>query len=203
MKPPIPYKSWDEYYFALWLADLKDNGYVSYWGYEQEATQILPSMYAQFKTRKTDKPVKRLLFRGMSYTPDFTVYFTEKAVTEGVIHVMDGESYYEDFKDAHIVSLGGLGDVQVDGGGNAHYITYIELKPKYDQRNMTRVFKDRQKTLYFIHTKYVCLIKGMDSLFLDTFAPKEYLETPTGKQRKGADNFKSIEEWIEQKHTTV
>lgn len=196
------YKSDDEYYFALWLECLKQQGYVSYWAYELEVTHILPNMYAQFKTRKSEKPTKRLLFRGMSYTPDFTVYFTQKAVTDGILHVINGESYYEDFKKSHIISLD-FTDIMVDGSGNKHYITYIELKPKYDQRNMTRVFKDRQKTLYYIHNKYVCLIKGLDELFKDTFAPKEYLTTKSGKPRKGAKEYKSLNQWQTKQESTT
>lgn len=74
-------------------------------------------------------------------------------------------------------------------------IGYIEVKPKFDYQNMVRLFKINQKWMY---AKYGILVNLIvpETLFENTFTPKEYLKTATGKSRKIKWKIKTIEEWI-------
>jgi len=74
-------------------------------------------------------------------------------------------------------------------------ISLIESKPKFDQNNMTRLFKINQKWVY---EKYQILVNLFipETVFENTFTPKEYLKTKTGKNRKIKWEIKTIEQWL-------
>jgi hypothetical protein len=74
-------------------------------------------------------------------------------------------------------------------------VSYIEIKPLYDQNNMTRLFKINQKWMFAKHNILVNLLVP-EKLFQETFTPKEYLKTATGKRRKIKWKIKTFEEWI-------
>lgn len=72
---------------------------------------------------------------------------------------------------------------------------YLEVKPVYDQNNMTRLFKINQKWMYQKFGIMVNLVTP-EILFQQTFTPKKYLKTATGKQRKIKWKIKTIEDWL-------
>ena len=75
--------------------------------------------------------------------------------------------------------------------------TWLEIKPKFDQNNMTRLFKINQKWVFDKHGLFVDLVIP-ETLFEKTFTPKDYLTTPTGKQRKLNYKPKSCQEWLQE-----
>ncbi len=74
-------------------------------------------------------------------------------------------------------------------------IAYIEVKPIYDQNNMTRLFKINQKWMFQKFGIIVNLVTP-ETLFQQTFTPKDYLKTPTGKKRKIKWEIKTINDWL-------
>jgi hypothetical protein len=73
--------------------------------------------------------------------------------------------------------------------------TWIEVKPNFDQNNMTRLFKINQKWMWQRHQIFVNLIQP-HKLFQETFTPKAWLLTPTSKQRVIHWPVRTLEEYV-------
>lgn len=135
-------------------------------------------VYTEEKKLKTKTKIvnKKLeILRGHVYTPEFKFELTEK-----------GEKLFKS-----IVNPTGLFFPKTPDS----WEVMIEVKPLYDQNNMTRLFKINQKWVYTVYNEFVNLIIP-ETLFKDTFVPKDYLTTPTGKQRKLNYKPKSCQEWL-------
>lgn len=72
-----------------------------------------------------------------------------------------------------------------------------EVKGTFDYQNMTRLFKINQKWMYAKYGLYVTKIEPK-KLFKETFVPKRYLLTDTGKgERKISEKYLNLDEYIQ------
>ena len=170
------YKSKEELYFSWFLDELKDNGYISHYEYECKSYNLsFKATYTEEKQLKTKtKTVSKHLLAGHVYTPDFKIKWDFKA--------------FEHFTKAYSLAL--------PFWGNNQYQSIIEVKPVFDQNNMTRLFSINQKWMMAEHGIYVQKVIPQ-KLFKDTFTPKRYLITDGGGQaRRIKWKKRSLEEFV-------
>lgn len=188
VKPPLSYRdipcdSLEEVYFLMWLFELSDLGYV----YKIDrcppiALSNKVELPYTVELVKSTKEKYLIVTREHIYTPEFKIIWNSKA----------------EFLIKRISNLEGLFyDVKLRNSVDPTMIfeTWLEIKPKFDQNNMTRLFKINQKWVFDKHGLFVDLVIP-ETLFEKTFTPKDYLTTPTGKQRKLNYKPKSCQEWL-------
>jgi hypothetical protein len=167
----IEYDSLEELAMLQWLFELKAAGYIKKIA---RAESYLLSMayvndYVENMKRVSSKPMTQTLLHGHSYTPEFEVHWDKKALDKFIW--MSGQG-----KMTKVF----IGYEFENNPGS--YVTYIEVKPLFDQNNMERLFKLNQKWMWQNYSIFINLVKVKD-LFEKTFTPKEYLTTPSGKKR--------------------
>ena len=176
----------DEYYFSLWLEELKEAGYVDSWSrepYELKLTDGLQVEYfkeTKLKTKiKVEKKLKTIL-RPSIYTPDFEISWNEKSHKLLFQLIRENSEYNSPF----------YADYDT-------YVSLVELKPSFDSGNMTRLFKNNQKFIWDKFKIYINLIEDLGALFAATFTPNEYLLTPkTKKLRKLNYTPRTLEQFL-------
>jgi len=164
----IEYESLEELAMLQWLYELKNAGYIH--SIKRAKSYLLCSSlvndYAlQLKTKS--KPMQQTILHGHSYTPEFEVEWESKA--SKFVDLLKTDSKCE----APLLGF---------YGGVNKIVTYIEVKPVWDQNNMERLFKVNQKWMWEKHGIFVNLVKPQ-LLFQETFTPKEYHVTPSGRVR--------------------
>lgn len=146
----------------------------------------------QLKTKKVTKTVDKTILREHIYTPEFKISFyhlwpchnDEARKMYNMFHKVTGELPFID-------SLPDLNSPPEE----LYSSYYFEVKPQFDYNNMTRLFKVNQKWMFDKHKIFINLVKPLE-LFEETFVPKEYLKTTTGKQRKINFKVRTFEEWL-------
>ena len=175
------YASKEELYFSWFLDELLEAGYIDSYKFEPEpfylCDKVSHAWMEQLKTK--ERLTETTLLQGHIYTPDFNVFWNKKA----------HKIFYTDFSDNY---------------NHKHYpfyakkgSCYIEIKPVFDQNNMTRLFRINQKWVYAEYGEYVNLIKVPD-IFEKTFTPERYLKTDKSmKPRKIKFKTRSLKEYNE------
>lgn len=189
----------EEVYFLMWVFELMERGCIS--NVERAPTFRLTEGWKnkyeeQLKTKTKER--EQTILQPSDYTPDFLLTFYEKNFhdlvwlktnkpTENKINKL-----FIGTNDARIFLTSGH-----DSGNNGFPYTQVlvEVKPRFDANSMTRLFKNNQKFLYDKCKIFVNLVK-IPNLFVDTFYPKEFLKTSTGKNRKIKGEIKTIEDFI-------
>ena len=119
--------------------------------------------------------------QGHVYSPDFSIAWAEKA--RKIFFNVCG-SKVDLYKSPFITDI------------FYSHISIIEVKPVFDQNNMTRLFTINQKWMYQLHGVYVQKVVPV-KLFEKTFTPKKYLLTDkSGKPRKLKYKPTSLEEFL-------
>jgi len=176
----IAVDSQEEIMMLMWLEELIEAGYVE--NLERAPTynlsERLENKYAQvvkMKTKTKEVEKNQVLLESHVYTPEFVVNWTHA-----------GAALFVD-------RMNNMTKIDAPFIGN--YRTLIEVKPGFDQNNMTRLFKINQKWMWEKYQLYVNLIQP-HKLFEETFTPKAYLTTPTGKQRVIHWPVRTLEEYV-------
>lgn len=190
------YRSFEELYFSWYLDELIDLGVVKSYDYENICFELdakgLQRPVFKYRTvrRKDGKQIKvlddsQVLLRSdKSYTPDFTISYNE-------------DHEYFDF----FFSVGNSNALHKDVP--FHVINddvYVEIKPHFDQNNMTREFVIIQKWLYTkgIFVQLIKPHKSTKSLFSSTFTPHRYLYTDVSLIKRTIRNtVQTLEQYID------
>lgn len=177
------FDSKEELYFSFYLDELYKAGYISAYEPQPESYVLSPPIFfkytKQLKT-KTKQIVKKLT-REHIYSPDFKILWTEKA--------------YNVFSrnidcNADLKAIPFITNCQK---------SIIEIKPIFDQNNMTRLFTINAKWMYQRHGIYVQKIIPV-KLFEATFTPRKYLLTDkTNRPRKLKYQPKTLNDFISQR----
>lgn len=194
------FQSKEERYFYWFLVDLFNEGYVSNVLYEPctyELSEPITKPYVVEKQLKTKVKVtegEETIQKGLVYTPDFVVHWTQKAL--GVFvetldtknKLMKGQSQTK--------FIGRVRGLEI--------ITVFEVKPDFDQNNMTRYTKVKMNWLCQRESIFVNLVK-VPRIFKKYFTPSRYLITDkSAKLRKIDFNVRTLEEFVnevsEEKH---
>ena len=176
----IKYESIEELNFLQWLWELKDRDFIK--SIERSPSFKLSDAiginYEEVKQLKTKSKtiVKTLdVLREHVYTPEFEVWWNS------LVFIKSTANPNGLFYNQHLLV-------------NSFH-TFFEIKPQFDQNNMSRLFKINQKWLYAKKGVFVNLIVPQ-KLFKETFTPKEYLLTPTGKPKKINWKIVTCDEWL-------
>lgn len=193
-KQPIEYEgsiydSFEELHFAYWLNELKEEGFITDWSRTCLPISLTDGLYHSFtetkilKTKTKQNEKRQVLLAPSVYTPDFNICWSAKAKgTFFVTLAHDGR-----------IATPFIGKQEADV-----YSSLVEIKPLFDQNNMTRVFKNNQKFIWDKYKEYVNLIY-VTELFEQTFTPKKYRLTPTGKPRKINWNPITLKQFVDDK----
>lgn len=174
----------EELYFSWYLDELKKAGYIVRWERNDISFQLTTGLiwdYIKPMKRVADKELTQTLFAPSKYTPDFNIYWEEKA--EGIFVTDIGNKVSNKKIETPFISNYGL--------------TIVETKGDWDQNNMTRLATNNIKMVWELHEQYVQLIK-IPSFFGKTFTPSRYLFTDkTMKPRKMKyKNVRTISQFI-------
>lgn len=185
----IAVDSQEEVMIIMFFEELIEAGYVK--SIERAETfslsERVQNKYTEVVQMKTKAKVvekNQILLEEHVYTPEFKINWTEKAL---YVLVTNGGEYNTKITQPFMGEFHGE-----DDGITSH----IEVKPNFDQNNMTRLFKINQKWMYQEHSVFVNLVHP-HKLFEQTFTPKAWLKTPTGKDRVIHWPVRTLEEYIE------
>jgi len=175
----MQFDSEEERYFSWWLDDLLVANHIT--EYKRSPTfDLFPAIKKEWHEWRPRKPRYSFttLTREHVYTPDFWVEWNP--VSEGILYQLDDVMYEGSPKGKFIAhELAGI-----------HYSVF-EVKPneagrtKHGSGKLTEARLNRM-ILYHRHKVFTNLVKisnKKNSLFDQTFTPKEFFFTKTGKPR--------------------
>lgn len=178
------FDSLEEMYVSWYLEELERAGFIQEYRLHPETFRLSPRQcYRETKVGKRKDTEKEVCFlREHEYTPDFSIRWNFSAM---------GKFY----KYMHIALLGV--DRKKYMFWLAGELSIIDVKPMFDQNNMTRLFTINQKWLYSQQGVYVQKVIPQD-LFQKTFTPERFLLTNKNKTpRKLKYTPRSLSEYLE------
>lgn len=179
----IAIDSQEEIMAIMYFEELIEAGYVE--KLERAQTYALSEplfnryqITKQLKTKDKVETKEQKMLHEHVYTPEFKIHWTQKGYLTFTddIYLIPNEKMIKPFISCGSDSL-------------------IEVKPGFDQNNMTRLFVINQKWMWDKHREFVNLIQP-HKLFEETFTPKAYLTTPTGKQRVIHWKVRTLEQYV-------
>lgn len=180
----------DEEIYAYWyFSELKQAGYVKEIETQPQPFDLskpLKSSYVQqMKTR--DKVIEEEILKGHIYTTDLLITWDIKA--KGILFdLIDGGTR---FKERSSIKK------FIAKHENGEYISYVEVKPSFDQNNMTRLAKINQKWVWASHGYYINIMIPQ-KWFANTFTPQRFLFTnKSGKPRKIDFAVKQLKQFLQ------
>lgn len=187
----------EELYFTYWLQELEEAGYINSWGQcitYQLGEKIINKYQEQKVLKKSTKIIdkEQIILNGCEYTPDFQIHWNIDAIN----------IFFDIFPT--LISIKVNTDLilaKVYENDNVKtFMSVVEVKNNYDAHNMTRLNGINRKWMYEKHGIFVNLVKVPD-IFKDTFVPKAYLLTDSGKQQR-LIHFPviTLEEYVERKN---
>lgn len=191
MNKNYTYKSTEEKWFSWYLDELKEHGLIEDYSYEEVTFELSPKQTFKYsKQLKTkSKTVEKILFRPLTYTPDFVINFEPKASS-----IANSPHRFPLF----ITS-------------NSTLTAYIDIKGTFGNKASDIRFPDKQKMMYHLHRVYINKIEieanpsKQSKIFEETFLPKKIVEECVylkdcywGKKGESKIKYKyrTIEEWI-------
>ena len=180
----IEFDSNEEMYFYWWCEELMNHGYIETVVTHPRPVQLsLPVEVTHIKPMKkvADKVLTHKLLNGHQYTFDALIQFTKKGYDMFCIDLLkEGPYSKSDF--SKLVSRDA--------------VCSVEVKPLFDQNNMTRLAIINQKWTYETTGRFVNIVIP-EKLFAKTFTPKRYLTNNILKtKRKIKFKTRSLEEFV-------
>lgn len=172
----IFYESLTEMYVLSWFLELKKEGYVK--NIERSSSFLLSDSIRNdyvVQLKRGSKPMTQTIAHGHSYTPDYNVVFTKKALGVFIWDIESTTKYDKAWLVAHKVD-------------DSSYITYTEVKPTANWRGKNTSAGNDGKWVYQKYKIFINMFKP--DRFECTFTPHAYTKTGTGKARKM--NYKPI-----------
>lgn len=165
------YRSKEELYFSWYLDELVERGFVLKYEYELYSFDLFDKQDIDWFELKKTKDVKKsfTLFNPMTYTPDFKITWSSKAIgvfvgSHSVKRTVFHPSIDDEIEGTVISYVDVKGDVLAHQGSS----NYGAFSFPYKQKLMWLKFR--------IYTHKIVPIK----LFRDTFTPSRYLLTDGG-----------------------
>jgi len=183
----IEFDSVGEMHFYWWCEELQEAGCIE--SFETQPTPILLSYpevleYTIPMKRVADKTKQHNILNGHFYTYDSIIVWNE-----------DAERLFC-FNLTNYAKSGFNKKVDSKKLISQQCVCRIELKPKFDQNNMTRLAIVNQKWTYEKTGKFINIVIP-EKLFEKTFTPKRYLLTDVSKtKRKIKFKTRSLEEFV-------
>lgn len=170
----IEFDSSEEVQFYKWLLELESKGFINKITAQPESF-ILSQPFIRKKIihmkRVADKIKEEVLINGHKYTCDFEVEWSKEMTEELFTRIFGIKTYFSAPK------------------------TYFEIKPSFDQNNMTRLAKINIKWVFHNTGEFVVMVIP-EKLFATTFTPAGCLTTRTGQARKIKHKVVLIDEFL-------
>lgn len=189
------FDSMEELYFYWWVKELMDNGFIEKFVSQPEPFTLssgLKMPYIKEMKKVANKELWKDIIEPSVYTCDGLIKWNKKAE---FIFYFDFDVFsttHKGFgicKDKKMLELFVLRNSQC----------FIEVKPFFDQNNMTRLAKTNIKWVWDKHQEFVNLIVP-SKLFMQTFTPKRYLRSDKDTtDRKIHFKVRSLEQFLESK----
>ena len=192
--------SYEESMFSYWCYKLFQEGYIR--NYEKGETYNLSTVlkYPFYKKLKTKhKLTEGHLMNAHEYTPDFKILWSDKAKYVFFDPRNSPNNSY-DFSACMMAEY-----------DNGDFISIVEVKPVFDQNNMTRLATINIKWVRMIYGIYINLCIPMpkmksglpaSTLFKQTFFPAEALLTAKGqKAREIKFKYRLFDDYIIERNT--
>ena len=180
----------EEKYFSFYVEELKEAGYIRDYEYQPDAYVLAtPFFYEYDKQLKTKtKVIVQKFIQEHIYTPDYLIYFYEKA--RGL--------FFNTFSDR--ANLKKIPFVANEGKTKGMLpFSVIEIKAGFSKFNMGREAGLHQKWVMARYGEYVqkVIISNKTGIFKTTFTPEKFLTTnKSGKDRKIHFQPKTLEEFL-------
>ena len=161
----------EEKYFYWWAKELQDLGFIKSITLQPEPFNLLePLKVEYFEQMKTkSKYVNEEIMKGHIYTPDVLIEWSDETEKMNIVET----DLYSDLRKKKRSSLQFLMSQTLKGGKR---VSYVEVKPSFDQNNMTRLAKINQKWVYDKYGIYVNIVIP-EKHFDKTFTPERFLKT--------------------------
>ena len=185
----LEYESFCELSLLFFVEEMKKYGFIH--KVERSPSYLLSSgvtnTYVE-RLKRGSKSVDQSIQQGVTYTPDYDIYFTDKAIGK-IIWIMDsGTKYDKKLLVAQAVNVNGV----------TMYRACNEVKPDFQRNSTTPKSVQSMKWLYQRHGVFTNLFRPND-IFERLFTPGKYLLTESGGKRKLKFIPKSIEEYLREK----
>ena len=179
----VPYESGCELAFLYFAEVLKQKGFIS--KIERSESFLLCDSithnYSLTGKRGASRPMTQTISLGHSYTADYRVTFTKKAL--GKFCWLLGDNSKNE-KNLFVCQ-------QIDN----QYVTYVEVKPDFDSRGKTRSAINDMKWVFQKHEIFINLFRP-NRWFEGTFTPSNYQFTERGVKRKLNFEVRTIDEYL-------
>lgn len=177
----IHYDSDEEVWFAMWCEELRREGFIKRYKHDTvEEMKLFIGLKipyikkTQLKTKVKEEVKEHILLRPIVYTPDFEIAWTAKGWSKFCSPILTkpfnpNALFFGEYPEEILV----------------------ELKPVFDQNNMTRDFKAKQKFIWSKEKLFINLIEDVSTLFKKTFMPAlvmpyfKYSVSPSSGKNKG------------------
>lgn len=167
-----------------WIMELYERGIITSFTHQPESFQLSHKRRVPIKKVMKTKTVDSdfHLMNGHLYTADFLIHWNSEYLNKmfyelNMNQVLPAINYKEML-------------IACENDDFTGFCSYIEVKPIFDQNNMTRLFKINQKWVLDKYGIFVNMIIP-DKLFEMTFTPgKRLVLEKTGKPRKV--NYKNV-----------
>lgn len=185
----LEYESFCELSCLFFAEELMKEGYVK--KVERSPSYVLcnpvQSTYL-IHLKKGTKQDTQTISHGVTYTPDYDIYFTEKALG---IFCWDLSSNIKWEKNLLVVQ-------KVTVGEEVLYRACIEVKPDFSRNSTTPKSVQSMKWLMQKHGVFVNLFRP-SRMFEGLFVPVKYLTTERGTLRKLKFKPKNLKEYLKSK----
>lgn len=193
------FDSFEEKHFNDWCTPLTKAGYIREVFHEPISfvlsEPIVTSFLQEMKTKT--KIVDKFRSHGHVYTPDFLIIWDASAHGIFFDWYAASEDLIPSYKDIPFLAQ------KSEESGDIY--TFVEIKPSFDQNNMTRLATLNCKWTMEKLGEFVQIVvpvpdakgKPKNALFQKTFIPNNFLFTnKSGKPRKINFKFKTFDEFI-------
>ena len=178
----LEYESFCELSLLFFAEDLKKHGYID--RVERSPSYLLASAIGHTyveQLKRGSKTIEQSIQQGVSYTPDFDIYFTEKAIGKFCWLMGSSVKYNKNLLVAQ--NVGSL------------YRATCEVKPDFSRNSTTPKSVQSMKWLFQRHGVFVNLFRP-NNVFERLFTPGKYLLTENGGKRKLKFTPKTIEDYL-------
>lgn len=139
--------------------------------------------------KRGSKQETQTISQGVTYTPDYDIYFTSKALGVFCWLLGSGTKWDKNLLVSQYV---------VGKNGEDLYKACIEVKPDFQRNSTTPKSVQSMKWLYQKHGIYVNLFRP-NRIFEGLFVPTKYLTTERGTQRILKFKPKTLQEYLKTK----
>jgi hypothetical protein len=167
----VLFDSKEEEYFSWYLDELVKNHFAR--GWRRPQTISLASNVKAWSQKGKAKPKPSVILRDQTYTPDFEVFWTQKAIDKKLVTSLvheESESLPESYS----------APFSANTNSDLGPVSYLEVKGGFTEHDESRIYSILAKWTYQVHGIYIQRVNvstAPNSIFAKTFCPARFLLT--------------------------